>query len=167
MLLGGILFSCGVKISLIFGIEEGSQTCLVLAWSKETNQTDRHMLTVRALQRLVGSKQVPNYRIAPDPSRNFGFILCPDEDKAERLRTMSGLVMTRSFLILFPALLTCLISMMSTSIQECPRWFEMKLWIAGTTALQTLMPYLVVLYLVVQTMIFCNMNDLLLHFLNY
>ncbi|KAG2652202.1 hypothetical protein PVAP13_1NG275800 [Panicum virgatum] len=68
------------------GIEEGSQTCLVLAWSKETNQTDRHMLTVRALQRLVGSKQVPNYRIAPDPSRNFGFILCPDEDKAEKLR---------------------------------------------------------------------------------
>jgi len=31
------------------GIEEGPQTCLVLAWSKETKLTDRHMLTVRAL----------------------------------------------------------------------------------------------------------------------
>ncbi|KAG2550624.1 hypothetical protein PVAP13_9KG325500 [Panicum virgatum] len=68
------------------GIEEGPQSCLVLAWSKETKQTDRHMLTARALQCLVGSKQVPDYRVAADPSRNFGFILCPDEDKAERLR---------------------------------------------------------------------------------
>jgi hypothetical protein len=44
------------------------------------------MLTIRALQRLVGSKEVLDYRIAADPSRNYGFILCPDEVKAESLR---------------------------------------------------------------------------------
>ena len=68
------------------GVEEGPQTCLVLAWSFNSKVSDRHMLTVRALEHVVGSKEVPYYRIAADPSRNYGFILCPDEDKAEMLR---------------------------------------------------------------------------------
>ena len=54
------------------GIEEGPPTCLVLAWSKDNNHTNRHMLTVRVLQHLIGSKKVLDYRIAADPSRNFG-----------------------------------------------------------------------------------------------
>ena len=44
------------------------------------------MLTIRALESIVGSKQVRDYRVAADPSRNHGFILCPDEDDAEKLR---------------------------------------------------------------------------------
>ena len=68
------------------GIEEGRQTCFVLAWSMDSKHTDHHMLTIRALERLVGSKQVPDYRIAADASRSYGFILCPDEDMVERLR---------------------------------------------------------------------------------
>lgn len=43
------------------------------------------MLTVRALQRLVGSKEVPDYPIASDPSSNYGCILCPDQVKVESL----------------------------------------------------------------------------------
>ena len=68
------------------GIEEGPQTCLVLAWSFNSKVSDRHMLTIRALESIVGSKQVRDYRVAADPSRNHGFILCPDEDDAEKLR---------------------------------------------------------------------------------
>ena len=68
------------------GIEEGPPTCLVLAWSKDNNHTNRHMLTVRVLQHLIGSKEVLDYRIAADASRSYGFILCPDEDMVERLR---------------------------------------------------------------------------------
>jgi len=44
------------------------------------------MLTIRALESIVGSKQVRDYRVAADPSCNHGFILCPDEDDAEKLR---------------------------------------------------------------------------------
>ena len=68
------------------GIEKGPQTCLVLAWSFNSKVSDRHMLTIRALESIVGSKQVRDYRVAADPSRNHGFILCPDEDKTSRPR---------------------------------------------------------------------------------
>ena len=67
-------------------IEEGRQTCLVLAWSFDSTGLDRHMITIRALAELVGSKNVPDYRIAVDPSRNYAFILCPNEVKNEELR---------------------------------------------------------------------------------
>ena len=49
------------------GIQEGGQTCLVLA-------------------KLDGSKDVPDYRIDVDPSHNYAFSLCPDEVKTEMLR---------------------------------------------------------------------------------
>ena len=52
----------------------------------DSKHTDHHMLTIRALERLVGSKQVLDYRITADASCSYGFILCPDEDMAERLR---------------------------------------------------------------------------------
>ena len=44
------------------------------------------MVTIRALAELVGSKNVPDYRFAADPSRNYAFILCPNEVKTEELR---------------------------------------------------------------------------------
>jgi len=68
------------------GIEEGRQTFLVLAWSFQSTELHRHMVTIRALAELVGSKDVPDYRIAADPSRNYAFILCPNEVKTEELR---------------------------------------------------------------------------------
>ena len=68
------------------GIEEGRQTFLVLARSFQSTGLDRHIVTIRALAELVGSKDVPDYRIAADPSRNYAFTLCPNEVKTEELR---------------------------------------------------------------------------------
>jgi len=68
------------------GIQEGPQTCLALAWSFKSEVSDWQMLTVQALECLVGSKEVADYRISADASRNFAFILCPDDIKAENLR---------------------------------------------------------------------------------
>ena len=68
------------------GIQEGGQTYLVLAWSFNSTGLDRHMITIRALAKLDGSKDVPDYRIDVDPSHNYAFSLCPDEVKTEMLR---------------------------------------------------------------------------------
>ena len=72
-----------MRISHIYALE---RVKLVLAWSFNSKVLDQHMLTVRVLEHLVGSKKVPDYCIVVDPSCNYGFILCPDEDKTSRLR---------------------------------------------------------------------------------
>jgi len=65
------------------GINEGPQDRLVLAWFISSEESNCFMLTVRSLERIVGQKEVAQYHIAADPSRNFGFILCPDAGKAD------------------------------------------------------------------------------------
>ena len=50
------------------------------------------MLAIRMLDRIVGSRNVPDYRLAVDPDHSFAFILCPDEAAAERLRARYGSV---------------------------------------------------------------------------
>jgi len=74
------------------GIEEGAQTRLVLAWSPTADLPNLWMLAVRMLDRIVGSRNVPDYRLAVDPDHSFAFILCPDEAAAERLRARYGSV---------------------------------------------------------------------------
>lgn len=68
------------------GIKEGPQTRLVLAWSPSEVMSNLFMVVVRALDRLVGSANVQDYRIAMDPAHSFAFILCPDDVTAETLR---------------------------------------------------------------------------------
>uniref|UniRef100_K3Y097 Uncharacterized protein n=1 Tax=Setaria italica TaxID=4555 RepID=K3Y097_SETIT len=67
------------------GIKDGGpQDCLVLAWSA-TDENNMFMTTVHALEKLVGSVEVALFRIALDPGRKFGFILCPDDEMAKSL----------------------------------------------------------------------------------
>ena len=73
-------------VSTYHGLEEGMKSSLVLAWSPTNENNNRFMTTVRALTSIVGSRNVPSYRIATNPTRNFGFILCPNSDMAEILR---------------------------------------------------------------------------------
>jgi len=44
------------------------------------------MLTVRSLESPVGQNEIALYHIAVDPSRDFGFILWPDAEKANFFR---------------------------------------------------------------------------------
>ena len=72
-----------MRISHIYALETVK---LVLAWSFNSKVLDQHMLNVRVLEHLVGSKKVLVYCIVVDPSCNYVFILCPDELDAEFLR---------------------------------------------------------------------------------
>ena len=44
------------------------------------------MRSVRALERLVGFRNVRDYCVVVDPDGNFAFILCPEHVDAEELR---------------------------------------------------------------------------------
>ena len=68
------------------GIEEGAQTRLVLGWSPSGDLRNFWMLAIRALDRLVASRNVQDYRFAVDPDRSFAFILCPDDVATQYLR---------------------------------------------------------------------------------
>ena len=76
----------GHHIFTYLGIQEGPQSRLVLAWSPSANLNDLFMFGVRALERMVDSPRVQDYRIVVDPELSFVFILCPDELDAEFLR---------------------------------------------------------------------------------
>ena len=49
------------------GIEEGAPTRLVLGWSPYGDLRNLWMLAVRMLDRIVGSRNVPDYRLAVVP----------------------------------------------------------------------------------------------------
>ena len=68
------------------GIEEGPQTHLIFAWSPSGDLCNFWTLFVRALERLVGPRNVQDYRLTVDQDRSFAFILCPDHVDAEKLR---------------------------------------------------------------------------------
>ena len=53
------------------GIEEGAQTRLVLGWSPSGDLRNLWMLAVCASDRLVGSRNVQDYRIVVDPDHHF------------------------------------------------------------------------------------------------
>ncbi|CAL4985259.1 unnamed protein product [Urochloa decumbens] len=71
------------------GINEGRQNRLCLAWSINNGHLDRFMLTVRALETVIGSKDVRFCRIAFDPHQFHAFVLCPTHEMAMLLRGAS------------------------------------------------------------------------------
>ena len=76
----------GRDILTYLGIEAGPQSNLVLAWSSFGDLRNIWMLAIRALERLVGSRNVQDYRVAVDPDRSFAYILCPDHVDVQNLR---------------------------------------------------------------------------------
>lgn len=68
------------------GIHEGHHSDLVLAWSPVDFNNNRFMSIVRALEYLVGSERVGDFRVAVDPVTNDGFIRCSHAEVAEYLR---------------------------------------------------------------------------------
>ncbi|RCV09933.1 hypothetical protein SETIT_2G070200v2 [Setaria italica] len=50
-----------------FGITNDPQDCLILAWSQTDENKNKWMTTVRALESLVGHKNLPRFKIAVDP----------------------------------------------------------------------------------------------------
>ena len=71
---------------IYLGIEEGAQTHLILEWSPSGDLHNFWALAARALERLVGPRNVQDYRLTVDPDRSFAFILCPQHVDAENLR---------------------------------------------------------------------------------
>ena len=53
------------------GIEEGAPTRLVIGWSPYGDLRNLWMLAVCASDRLVGSRNVQDYRIVVDPDHSF------------------------------------------------------------------------------------------------
>ena len=76
----------GRDILTYLGIEAGPQFNLVLAWSPSGDLRNIWMLAIRAFERLVGSRNVQDYRVAVDPDRSFAYILCPDHVDVQNLR---------------------------------------------------------------------------------
>lgn len=81
-----ILCCCPEIFSSILESKKAPKICLILAWSVSSQESNCFMLTVRSLESPVGQNEIALYRIAVDPSRDFGFILWPDAEKANFCR---------------------------------------------------------------------------------
>lgn len=92
MLLYVRTYHCLATISLILALKKELRLDLFLHGLLLLIYPILWMLAIRMLDRIVGSRNVPDYRLAVDLDHSFAFILCPDEAAAERLRARYGSV---------------------------------------------------------------------------